>query len=107
MTIQEMLSDAGLSPRAIGLLLYELKAHNEQYPDNPVSEVNLQGPIDEVLLTQLPFVGRAIAKARGDQYLDSEGQFPLSAHDNALRYAFLKLDKYYSKDGKSDDASKH
>lgn len=107
MTIQEMLSDAGLSPRAIGLLLYELKAYNEQHPDRPVPELNLHGPIDELLLTQLPFVGRAIAAARGDQYLDSEGKFPLSADDNALRYAFLKLDKYYGKDGKSDDASKH
>jgi hypothetical protein len=99
MNIQELLMEVGLPPREIGRLLHEIRAHNEQYPEKRVQELVLRESIDQVLMTQLPFIGRAIASVRGDRYLDSEGKFPLELDENALRYAAYKLDKYYRRVG--------
>jgi hypothetical protein len=94
-TIKELLIEAGLYPREIGLLLIEIKAHNEQYADRRVQVPDLNESIDQILLDQLPFIGRAIAKAKGDVSLDSEGKFSLTIDENALRYAAYKLEKFY------------
>lgn len=98
MTIQELLADAGLPPREIELLLHEIRTYNEDHPERPVQEIHLKEPVGEVLMAQLPFIGRAIAKVKGNRFLDSEGRFPLDIDENALCYAAYKLDKYYRKD---------
>ena len=95
MTIEELLLDVGLPPEEIASLLREIRAYNAQHPGGPVPEPELKGPMDQVLMIQLPFIGRAIAGVRGDQYLDSEGKFPLDVDENAMRYAAYKLDKYF------------
>ena len=95
LTIKELLSEVGLSPRETGLLLIDIKAHNEQYVDRRVKLPDLNESIDQLLLAQLPFIGRAIAKAKGDVFLDGEGNFPLTIDVNALRYAAYKLEKFY------------
>jgi len=100
LTIKELLLEVGLSPREISLLLIDMKAHNEQYADRRVQLPDLNENIDQLLLAQLPFIGRAIAKAKGDVSLDIESKFPLSIDENALRYAAYKLEKFYSRTDK-------
>jgi len=97
MTIQEMLLEVKLPHKAIGLLVRNIQDYNKRHPDKPVPELDIKEPVDQLLMAHLPFVGRAIAEVRGDDYLDSEGKFSLTIDENALRYAAYKLDKYYRK----------
>ncbi|WP_158829356.1 hypothetical protein [Mucilaginibacter lacusdianchii] len=97
MTIQELLLDVGLPLKEIGLLLHDIKTYNVQHPEKLVPDLKLKGPIDLILLIQLPFIERAIARVKGDNFLNSGGKFPLSIDENALRYAAYKLDKYFGK----------
>lgn len=95
MTIQELLKDLGVPSQEVNHMLSEIASYNENHPEKRVKELDLSGDIDDLSMPQMPFIGRAIARVRGDKALDAGGRFPLDVEQNALRYAAFKLDKYY------------
>lgn len=98
MTIQELLTDLGLPQQEIGLLLREMKVYNEQHPTKAVPALQLTSNIDQILISQTPFIGRAIARVRNERFLDREEKFALSTEENAMLYATYKMDKYFRND---------
>lgn len=97
MIIQELLDELGLLQEEIDLLLSEMKDYNKLHRNNMVPALELKESIDQILITQIPFIGRAIAKIRNEHYLDITRMYPLRLDENATRYAMHKLEKYYRK----------
>jgi hypothetical protein len=72
MKIQEMFNALGLTVETVNQLIADVNLYNFQHPDKPMSEMDLDADIDTVTMTQMPLIGRAIAKERGRGFLDEE-----------------------------------
>lgn len=95
MTIQKLFAHLGLPQKEIDFLLWEMRNYNYKHPKKQVPVLELKDEMDTLLINQIPFICRAIAKVRGDDFLDGSGLFPLSIEENAMLYAAHQLDKYY------------
>ncbi|MFB9843888.1 hypothetical protein [Mucilaginibacter ginsenosidivorans] len=95
MKIQEMFDALGLTIETVNQLIADMKLYNFQHPEKPMSLINLDADIDTVAMSQMPLIGRAIAKERGREFLDEEKKQPLHFDTNAMRYGFLEVAKYY------------
>ncbi|MDB5153871.1 MAG: hypothetical protein JWR54_2622 [Mucilaginibacter sp.] len=60
-----------------------------------MSVIGLNAHIDTVTMTQMPLIGRAIAKERGHEFLDEEKKQPLHFDTNAMRYGALEVAEFY------------
>lgn len=95
MKIQEMFDALGLTVETVNQLIADVNLYNFQHPDKPMSVIYLDADINSVTMTQMPMIGRAIAKERGREFLDDEKKQPLHFDTNAMRYGSLEIAKYY------------
>jgi hypothetical protein len=95
MKIQEMFTALGLTIETVNQLIADINLYNFQHPDKPMSIIDLDADIDTVTMSQMPLIGRAIAKERGREFLDEEKKQPLHFDTNAMRYGSLEVAKYY------------
>jgi hypothetical protein len=65
MKIQEMFDALGLTIETVNQLIADMNLYNFQHPEKPMSLINLDADIDTVTMSQMPLIGRAIAKERG------------------------------------------
>jgi hypothetical protein len=98
MTIGELFKDLGLSVSMVTQMLSDIQAYNERNPNNRIPKIDLNASKEKLMMSQTPFLGRALGKERGREYLDDENLFPLTKDENAMRYAALEMDRYYRKD---------
>ena len=96
MKIQEMFNALGLTAETVNQLLADVNLYNFQHPEKPMSVIALNADIDTITMTQMPLIGRAIAKERGREFLDDERKHPLHFDTNAMRYGSLEVAKYYN-----------
>jgi hypothetical protein len=95
MKIQEMFDALGLTVETVNHLIADVNLYNFQHPEKPMSVIDLNADIDTVTMTQMPMIGRAIAKERGREFLDNEKKQPLHFDTNAMRYGSLQVAKYF------------
>ena len=95
MKIQEMFDVLGLTVETVNQLIVDVNLYNFQHPEKPMSVIDLSADIDTITMTQMPMIGRAIAKERGREFLDDEKKQPLHFDTNAMRYGSLEVAKYY------------
>jgi hypothetical protein len=96
MKIQEMFNALGLTVDSVNQLLADVNLYNFQHPDEPMSVIDLDAHIDTVTLTQMPMIGRAIAKERGREFFDDDKKQPLHFDSNAMRYGAQEVASYYN-----------
>jgi len=96
MLITELFAHFEITKQMIDQMSDDIEQFNEQSGSQvPVPE--LLDSIDKILYTQLPFIGRAIGKVKGIEFMDGRKQFPLTIDENATIFAFGVLSKFYKK----------
>lgn len=96
--ISILFTEIGLPAYAIDQLFKDIRCYNLEHPRKPpVSNVDLSAEIDTITLSQMPLIGRALAKVWRKEFLDEGGLFPLTVDENALLFAMSILEAYYKK----------
>ena len=98
MTIRILFNEIGLPAYAIDQFFNEINRYNLKNPETLLSRIDLDAGVDTITLSQVPFIGRALAKVQGIAFLDEDRLFPLTVDENALHFAMKVLDKYYNAD---------
>lgn len=97
MIISELFDRLGLGEPAVGRLMMDIKEYNKQKALKAIPEIELNSSIDQLAMSQTPFIGRILGKERNREFLDDEQLYPLSIDVNAMRYAALEMDIYFRK----------
>ncbi|QEM04897.1 hypothetical protein DIU31_015770 [Mucilaginibacter rubeus] len=97
MIIRELFEKLGLKESSIGQIILDIKEYNQLNVSKAVPVIELNTSIDELTMSQTPFIGRILGKQRNREFLDDEKLFPLNIDVNAMRYAALEMDIYFRK----------
>lgn len=97
MIIRELFEKLGLKEPSVNQVIWDIKEYNKGNSGKSIPEIELNTSIDELTMSQTPFIGRVLGKERNREFLDDEKLYPLNIDVNAMRYAALEMDIYFRK----------
>jgi hypothetical protein len=97
MIIRELFEKLGLKEPSIVQIIGDIREYNKLNFGKAIPEIELHSAIDELTMSQTPFIGRVLGRERNREFLDDEKLYPLNIDVNAMRYAALEMDIYFRK----------
>lgn len=97
-TIGEFLHDRGLGETDIRELHEAIMRDEFECFDRSAVAIDPNARVSEILLPQAAYIGRAIARVTGSEFLDDDRELPLTEIENAVRYGLQQIELFLKED---------